>query len=297
MKKGLIVILGPTASGKTSLSIDLAKKYNGEIICADSRSVYKKLDIGTAKPTPEEQSQVPHHMLDIAEPGDVFTVAEFKKGADDIIKKIFSRSKIPFLVGGSGLYIDSVVYGLKIPEVAPDWEMRSKLEKLSTSELFTKLKKLDPEFAKEVDKNNKRRLIRALEVIGKTRKKYSELRKKNPPSYPILIFGIDIPRKDLVKKIDTRVDQRIKAGMIEEVEDLIADGVDPKWLDNLGLEYRYLSKYVTGELSRQQTIEQLKSVSHQFARRQMTWFKRNHDIIWIKNKPQAEKEIKKFLQK
>jgi len=310
MKKSLIVILGPTASGKTSLATNLAKKYNGEIICADSRSVYKKLDIGTAKPTKYEQAQVPHHMLDVVEAGEIFTVAEFKKGAEEKIAGIFSLDKTPFLVGGSGLYIDSVIYGLQIPKVPPDWQLREKLEKLSKEQLLSKIKKLDPKFAKIVDINNKRRLIRALEVIKKTGKKFSALRRKNPPKYPILILGINVPRRELIKKIDDRVDQRIKQGMIEEIEGLIRYGVDPKWLDNLGLEYRYLSRYVRGQISKAEAIRQLKSAIHQFARRQMTWFKKNKDIIWIKDsteadpsrtgeglRAEAEEKINKFLQK
>lgn len=296
MKKVLIVILGPTASGKTKLSIDLAKEFRGEIICADSRTVYRKLDIGTAKPTKKQQQQIPHHLIDIIEAGKTFTVAEFKKGADEKIEQIFSRGKIPFLTGGSGLYIDAVIYGLEIPGVAPNWKLRAKLEKLSLPDLFSQIAQKDPQFAKQVDKNNKRRLIRALEVMEKTGQKFSTLRRKNPPPYPILILGIDLPRKDLIKKIDSRIDERLKQGMIEEVKNLINDGVNPKWLDSLGLEYRYLSRYLMGKLSRQETIRQLKSASHQFARRQMTWFKRNKNIIWIKNKRQAEKQIKEFIQ-
>ncbi len=235
-------------------------------------------------------------MLDVAEPGQIFTVAEFKKGADEKIEEIFSRGKIPFLVGGSGLYIDAVIYGLEIPEVAPDWKLREGLEKSSTEELFQRLKKEDLEFSKEVDKNNKRRLIRALEVIEKTGKKFSKVRKKNPPKYPILILGLSVPREGLVKKIDDRVDQRIKKGMIEETEKLIADGVDPKWLDNLGLEYRYLSRYATGKLSREEAVEQLKSAIHQFARRQMTWFKRNKKVIWVNDESEAKKEVISFIE-
>jgi tRNA dimethylallyltransferase len=298
MKKVLIVILGPTASGKTKLAINLAKKFNGEIICADSRSVYKKLDIGTAKPTKAEQVQVPHHLLDIAEPGGIFTVAQFQKLAYKKIDEIFSRNKIPFLVGGSGLYIDSVIYGLTIPKIAPDWKLRKILERESTIGLFARIRQWDPDFAEVVDKNNKRRLIRAIEVMQKTHQKFSDLRQKNPLKIPILILGIDIPRARLVKNIDERVGQRISIGMIKEVKDLVKkDKVDPKWLDNLGLEYRYLSRYVLGKLSREEAIAQLKTVSHQFARRQMTWFKKNKDIVWIKNRSQAEKEIVKFLSK
>lgn len=294
--KKLVVILGPTASGKTKLAINLAKKFHGEIICADSRSVYKKLDIGTAKPTQKEQTEVPHHLLDVANPGDIFTVAQFQKLANKKINEISKRGKIPFLVGGSGLYIDSIIYGLKIPEVAPDWKLRSSLEKLSTSELFNQLTIKDPVFAKQIDKNNSRRLIRALEIIQKTDIKISDIRRKNPPKYPILILGININREKLYKNIDQRIDQRINKGLIEEVEKLInKDKVNSKWLENLGLEYRYITKYVLGELSKKDAIEQLKFASHNFARRQMTWFRKNEKIHWIKNQSQAEKELKKFI--
>lgn len=297
MKKYLLVILGPTASGKTTLSINLAQKYNGEIICADSRSVYQKLDIGTAKPSKEEQKKVPHYLLDVAELGEFFTVAQFKKMANRKIKEIFKRNKTPFLVGGSGLYIDSVIFGLSMPEVAPDWKLRAKLEELSTDKLCQKIKNLDPEFFEIVDKNNRRRLIRAIEIMEKTGKKYSDLRKKNPPKYPILILGLDIPRDKLVANIDKRVDQRIEEGMIEEVRNLIEeDKVDPRWLDSLGLEYRFLSRYILGKLTKEEAINQLKIASHQFARRQMTWFRKNKNIVWIKNQQEAEKEIEKSLK-
>lgn len=296
MKTPLIVILGPTASGKTSLAIDLARKFRGEIICADSRSVYKKLDLGTAKPSEEEQKLVPHHLLDIVKPEEHFSVAEFKKLAEEKIADIWSRGKIPFLVGGSGLYIDSVIYGYDIPEVAPDQKLRDKLEKLSTEELFKNILEKDPEFSKKVDKNNKRRLIRALEVMEKTGQKFSKLRKKNPPKYNLLILGIDLPREELYQKIDARVDSRVKAGMIEEVRDLIEkDKIDMTWLDDLGLEYRYLTRYILGRMTKEDAIQELKFAIHNFVRRQMTWFRKNKKIQWIKSKEQAEKQIKSFL--
>lgn len=297
MRKKLIVILGPTASGKTRLAINLAKKYQGEIICADSRSVYKGLDIGTAKPTKKEQKEIPHHLLDVVDPGKIFTVSQFQKLSERKIKEISKRNKTPFLVGGSGLYIDSIIFGLSIPEIAPDWKLRAYLNKLSLKDLYDQIAQKDPEFAKKVDKSNKRRLIRALEVIKKTHQKFSHFRQKNPPKYPILILGIDIARPQLIKNIDKRINVRIKNGLIEEVRKLIDKGVSPKWLDNLGLEYRYVSRYVLGKLSKKDAVDQLKIASHQFARRQMTWFRKNKKIIWIENQNQAEKIIEDFFKK
>ena len=292
----LVVILGPTASGKTKLAIDLARKFRGEIICADSRTVYKKLDIGTAKPTKEEQKKVSHYLLDIVEPGQQYSVAEFKKLAEQKIEEIWSRGKIPFLVGGTGLYIDAVIYGYDIPPVAPDQKLRQKLEKLSRKDLLGKLKEKDPEFATQVDKNNKRRLIRALEVIQKTGQKFSKLRSKKRPKYDLLILGINIPRQKLLKKIDVRIDARIKAGMIQEVEDLVKKyKIDPVWLENLGLEYRWLTQYVLGRLPKDEAIQKLKFETHAFSRRQMTWFKRNKEIHWIKSRKEAQVIVQNFL--
>ena len=280
-KPPLIVICGPTSSGKSSLAMKLAPLFRGEIIIADSRQVYRGLDIGTSKPTPEEQEQVPHHLVDIKNPDEVFSVGEYKKLATQAIKDIHGRDKLPFLVGGTGLYIDAVAGGLDIPPVPPDKKLRTKLEKLDTKELFNQLEELDPQFAQEVDEQNKRRLVRALEVIKKTGQKFSDQRKRKPVPYQVLYLAIAWPREKLYQRIDTTVDQMIDEGLIDEIKQLLARGISYERLQDLGLEYRYISQAVTGQLPQDEAFQQLKYKSHQFAKRQLSWFRQNKKIHWL----------------
>jgi len=317
----IIVILGPTASGKTALSIKLAKKFNGEIISADSRQVYKGMNIGTGKITKKEMEGIPHYLLDVASPKRKFTVAQYKKLALEAINKIQKKSlpshqnsegisggdgKVPFLVGGTGFYIQAVVDGIIIPEVKPDWRLRKKLEKKSTKELFKMLKKLDPKRAKTIEKNNPRRLIRALEIVLKT-KKPVPLLKKQPPKFNVLILGIKKPQEELKKSIRKRLIRRLKPrtrtssvqgkqDMIAEVKRLRKSGLSWKRLESFGLEYKYIAYYLQKKITKEQMIEKLQKEIEHFAKRQMTWFKRDKRIKWIKNQKQAEKLIKNFLK-
>ncbi len=296
----LIVILGPTASGKSDLGIQLAKKYNGEIVSADSRQVYKGLDIGTGKVTKTEQKIIKHHLLDVAKSGTRFNVAEYKKMADKAIFDVWKRGKIPFLVGGSSLYIQAVVDNYQLGEGVSDPSLREKLESTSLSKLLAQLKKVDPESYKIIDKKNKRRIVRALEVYHVTGLKFSELQRKGEDRYNTLLIGIDISRETLYKRIDDRVDARVKQGMIKEVELLLKKGVSAEWLSALGLEYRFISNYLLNtdhsKNAQEDMLQKLKFAIHDFTRRQLTWFRREKRIHWIKNKKEAEKEVKKFLK-
>jgi len=293
----LVVILGPTSSGKSSLAIKLARKFNGEIISADSRQVYKGMDLGTGKVTKKEQKIVPHYLLDIVSPKKQFTVSDFKKRTKRAIAQIVHQNKIPFLVGGTAFYIYSLIDDWHIPDVKPDKKLRSMLRSKSNTELFAILKKLDPRRAKTIDKNNPARLIRAIEIVKTTGKPiptldHSFIRANDS----ILILGLNKPQKILYKLIDLRLKQRLKQGMIVEVKKLLKTGVSFKRLDELGLEYRFVAKYLKKELDEKQLFEQLSNAIHHFSKRQMTWFKRDKRIKWVQNQKQAEQILSKFLR-
>ncbi|MFH1656547.1 MAG: tRNA (adenosine(37)-N6)-dimethylallyltransferase MiaA [Candidatus Nealsonbacteria bacterium] len=294
-KKKLIVILGPNASGKTDISIKLAKKFNGEIISADSRQVYKKMNIGTGKITKKEMNNIPHYLLDVVEPKTRFTVSKYQKLANKAIKKIFKNNKIPFIVGGTGFYIDSVIDGVIIPAVKPDWKLRKKLEKENIEKLFKMLKKLDPKRAGIIESKNKRRLIRAIEIIIKT-KKPVPLLKKIKPKFDVLILGIKKEMPELKKRIEIRLLKRLKSGMIAEVKKLKQSGVSWKRLEEFGLEYKYIALFLQNKLTKDEMITKLQKEIEHYAKRQRTWFKRDKRIHWVKNYKQSEQLIKKFLK-
>ncbi len=291
--KKLIVILGPTASGKTNLSIKLSKKFRGEVVSADSRQVYKGMDIGTGKITKKEMRDIPHYLLDVVSPKKRFSVLQYQKLALKAIKKIQKKNKVPFLAGGTGFYIQAVVDGIVIPKVKPDWKLRAKLEKKSTKELFLMLKKLDSRRAKNIDKNNPRRLIRALEIVIKSKRPVPPL-KKNKPQFEVLMIGVK--RENLKERIRKRLLKRLKIGMVEEVKKLRKSGLSWKRLEEFGLEYKHIAQYLQEKLNYNEMIEKIQKESEHFVKKQITWFKRDERIKWIKNYNQAEKLIQKFLQ-
>lgn len=291
----LIVILGPTASGKTDLAIKLAKKFDGEIISADSRAVYKGMDIGTAKPTKKEMNGVHHYLLDVANPKRKFTVTQYRKLAVKAINKILEKKKIPFLVGGTGFYIQAVVDGISIPKIKPDWKLRKKLEKKSVEELYKSLKKLDPQRAKTIDKKNPRRLIRAIEIVLKTKKTVPPL-KKNPLPHSVLMIGVKRSKKELEERTRKRFLGWLKKGLILELINLRKKGVSFKRIEEFGMHYREISRYLRGEVSGKEMIENSIREIQNYIRRQMTWFKKDKRIKWVKNYREAEKLAKKFLK-
>ncbi len=292
IKDKIIVILGPTASGKTSFSIKIAKKFGGEVISADSRQVYKGMDIGTGKVTKKEMAKIPHHLLDVASPKKQFTVVQYKKLSEKAIKKIHSHGKIPIICGGTGFYIQTITDNIAIPEVKPDAKLRAELEKKSAKELFNQLKKLDPRRAKNIDKNNRRRLIRALEIVIKSEKKVPILKSK--PKYEALIIGIKRNSKELKELIKTRLFKRLKQAMVKEIINLKKSGLSWKRLEDFGLEYRYVAYYLQNKLSYNEMVAKLQKETEHYAKRQMTWFKKDKKIHWIKNQKQAKKLVKEF---
>jgi len=295
MENKLIVIVGPTASGKSDLAVKIAKKIGGEVISADSRQIYAGMDIGSGKITKKEMMGIPHHLLGVANPRRQFSVARFKKLANEAIKKIRSENKVPILCGGTGLYIQSVVDGILIPEVKPNFLLRSKLSRKTTAQLYEMLKKMDPRRAGSIDKFNPRRLIRAIEIIKTTGDIVPELKKK-PLPYPVLIIGIKISQARLAKLIKKRLLRRI-SGLIAEVKKLRASGLSYRRLESFGLEYRFAALYLQKKISRLQMIEMIQNDSNHYAKRQMTWFRRDSRINWVNDKKKTVLLTLKYLSR
>lgn len=310
MKK-IIVILGPTASGKSDIAVNLAMwlgsktiskkfKINGaEIISADSRQVYKGMNIGTGKITKKEMRGIPHHLLDVTSPKQKFDVSKYKQLAEKAIEKISSKNKISIICGGTGFYIQAVVDNIVYPNVVPDKILREKLEKEPIENLLTTLQRLDPERFKTIDQKNKRRIIRSIEIA----KNLGEVPAiKSSPRYQSLQIGISKNKGDLAKLIEKRLLKRLGKGMINEVKKLHSDGASWKKLIEFGLEYKYISLYLQKKISKQEMVDQLNLAIRQYAKRQMTWFKRDQRINWLsekntksRNEKEARNLIKNFL--
>lgn len=305
IKPKILVVLGPTATGKSDLAVELALKNNGEVISADSRQVYKGMDIGSGKITKEEMKGVPHHMLDIANPKSIFNVSKYKIKAQKIIADILKRGKLPIICGGTGFYIDSVVDNIILPDVLPNQKLRKQLNKKTCEELFNILKKLDKARANNIDPKNKVRLIRAIE-IAKSLGKVPPCQKDR--IYDPLFIGLDCPDLTLKERISARLKRRLGNGMLAEVERLHKQGVSYRRLESFGLEYRNCALLLQGKITpstplrtcREQLIQNLEHEIWQYVKRQRTWFRRNPDIIWINPLKKAdilkiEKSVKKFL--
>lgn len=275
----LLVITGPTAVGKTDLSIIIAKKIGGEIVSADSRQVYKKMDIGTAKPGLSLQKKIPHHLLDIVNPDESFSLSTYQSKAYEAIDSITSKGKKPILVGGTGLYIQAVVDGLKIPKIPPNQDLRDELESLNTADLVARLSRVDPDSVKAIPPTNKRRLIRAIEVTELSGQPFSVLGKLYHRRYDSLQIGLTAPREELYRRADIRVDGWMKKGWVEEVR-----GLRGRYLESLpsmsSLGYRQIGMFLDGKISLPEAIKRVKFDIHGFIRRQMTWFRRDSRIYW-----------------
>lgn len=303
----LIVILGPTASGKTDFSIDLAKKFNGEIISADSRQIYKKMSIGTAKVRGVWQKikeigdkvfiyeNIPHYLVDFIDPGEDFSLAQFKELAVARAREISRRGKLPLLVGGTGLYIQSVVDNLLIPAVPPNKKLRCSLEEKTSQELMELLKQLDPVAAHTVDAENKRRLVRALEVCIWTGKTFSGQQNKGEPLFDCLQIGLSVPRGELYSRIAERAEKMMKRGLLEEVRALVKQRYGWHLPSMSGTGYKQFADYFAKKISLEEAVELLKRDTRRYARRQMTWFRRDKRIKWLSSVDEAVKLIEEFF--
>ena len=286
----MIVIEGTNASGKSSLGVQLAARFGGEIISADSRQVFRRLDLGSGKITPEEMGNVPHHLLDVRSPGEFFSMADFQKLAYEAIDGILSRGRLPFLVGGTGLYVDAVADGYEISDKAPDHSLRAHLETFETPELYEMLKQKVPDT--EIDPRNRHRVMRALEKLEAGDDRPAG---KNP-RYELLKLGVTWPREILKQRIDERLERRLQEGMVEEVKALLDEGVSETFMVKLGLEYKYLTWYLTGKIGYEQMKEELAASIKRFAKRQMTWFRRDPRIHWLDMSGDPVSEAEQLIQ-
>jgi tRNA dimethylallyltransferase len=298
----LVAVVGPTGVGKSRLALYLAQALDGEIVSADSRQLYRYMDIGTAKPTPEELALVPHHLIDILEPDEDFSLAQYQQLAYKAIENINQRNKLPLLVGGSGLYVWSVMEGWRIPAVAPDPEFRSHLEAKASGggdkELYQELARLDPAAAQKIDPRNVRRIIRALEVHHSAEKPFSQMQAKQAPSFNSVIIGLTADRAELYRRIDRRVDDMIKRGLVDEVKGLLERGYDAGLPAFSSIGYRQVIQFLKGELTLEAAVQQIKFESHRLVRHQYSWFRPKDDRIgWFDIDKDRKAEILAWLKK
>ncbi len=298
--KRLVAIVGPTGIGKSRLALHLAGRFHGEIVSADSRQVYRYLDVGTAKPTPQELSHIPHHLINIVNPDDDFSLAQYQELAYKAIEDIHRRNQLPFLVGGSGLYVKAVLEGWQVPRVSPDREFRYNREKLASEsgvdELYEELVRVDPEAARKIDRRNVRRVVRALEVYARTEKPFSRLGHKKAPAFDSFIIGLTAERAALYRTVDRRVDEMIERGLVREVENLLKMGYHLDLPSMSGIGYRQVGQYLNGELALEAAIQKIKTETHRYIRHQYAWFRLTDDRIhWFDVESQGDDEIEKEL--
>ena len=291
LKREIICVVGPTASGKTKLSIELAKRYDGEILSCDSMQIYRGMTIGTAKPTPEEMDGIPHHMIDVIDPGEAFSVGRYVEMADPILQDILSRGKTCVIVGGTGLYVDSLIAGRSFAPF-PETGKRQELEKLAAEQgieaVIALLRTFDPDSADRLHPSDQRRIIRAAEVYletGKTITQHNLETQAIPPKYSPLWLGLDFTdRAELYARIDKRVDIMMAEGLIEEIEGLLANGTPPTATSLQAIGYKEPMAALRGEMTMEEAVDKIKQESRRYAKRQLTWFRRNKDLHWIYNK-------------
>lgn len=309
----VIVILGQTSTGKSNFAVEIARQLNGEIISADSRQVYIGMDLGTGKITKKEMCGIPHYLLNVASPSKIYSVNDYQKYANKKINEIIKKGKTPIICGGTGFYIDTIVNGTTFPEVPPNKKLRKELYQLDAIALGRYLEKLDPKRFKTIDKNNKVRLVRAIE-IAKALGKVPALKVLNKSdtfsagaenvslsNFEVLKIGLTLPPEILKERINTRLLARIKKGMLKEIENLHKNGLSWKRMEALGLEYRFGALYLQNKISKDEMIDRINTESWHYAKRQKTWFKRDQNIIWInptkkREKTKAIKELKRFLK-
>ena len=303
MKPKVIVIVGPTASGKTSLSIELAKKINGEIISCDSMQIYKDMDIGSAKPTKEEMQGIKHYIIDEVLPTERFSVARYKKEAEKAIDEILKKEKVPIIVGGTGLYANSLIYGIEYDDIKFDEKYREELMNIAKTpegleKLYEEAKEIDEKAMEKISKNDKKRIIRILEIYkatGKNNTKQEMESKKNGVKYDYKIFGINIERPILYERINKRVDIMLEPGLIDEVKKLIRKYPEfPTAMQAIG--YKEIVQYLNNELTKEEAIEKIKQETRRYAKRQITWFKRIENLKWLDGLEETQNNINIILE-
>ena len=297
----VIVICGPTASGKTGLSIELAKQINGEIVSCDSMQIYTDMSIGTAKPTVEEMQGIKHYLIDCVSPDVRYSVADYKKDATSAIKEIISKEKVPIIVGGTGLYLEALIYGIEYNEIEVDLEYRKHLEEIEKEagleELYEKAKAIDEEAMKKISPNDKKRIFRVLEIYHSTGKTKTELEKESRkgPDFDYLLFGINMDREKLYERINKRVDNMMKSGLIDEVKALINKYKElPTAMQGLG--YKEVVEYLNGATTKEEMIEKIKMETRRYAKRQLTWFRKYKNIIWLNGLDNVQNNIRIILE-
>lgn len=300
-KLPLILIVGPTAVGKTELALRLAERMNGEILSADSRLFYRGMDIGTAKPSPEEIARVPHHLIDIVNPDETLSLAVFQSMAQGIIAEIHARNKMPFLVGGTGQYVRAVTQGWTPPEVTPSARMRDELGRMKDERghewLYEKLKMLDPEASEKIDARNYRRTIRALEVIFTTGRKFSEQRGSGESPYQLITVGLNRPREELYQRVDERIEKMFADGLLDEVKGLLEHGYSPSLPSMSAIGYRECVSVVKGQMTAEQAKVEMRRLTRVFVRRQANWFKESDPLIrWFHPNESGVEEIEEFIR-
>ncbi len=301
-KPPLILIIGPTAVGKTEISIQIAERWNGEIVSADSRLFYRGMDIGTAKPSPEERARVPHHLIDVADPDDAWSLTQFQQAAREAIATIHARGRLPFLVGGTGQYLRAVVQGWSPPEVPPNPRLRAELEKMVVVHgvfwLHEKLRRLDPSAAQAIDPRNLRRIVRALEVILATGRPFSAQRRQTDSPYHTITIGLTRPRPELYARVDARIEAMFAAGLLDEVRRLLEQGYSPDLPSMSSIGYRECVAVLQGQITLEEAKARMRRATRTFIRRQANWFKPDDPAIhWIIVKPDIVDRIDAFLRK
>lgn len=301
-KEKVIVICGPTASGKTAMSIELAKKINGEIVSCDSMQIYKEMDIGTAKPTREEMQGIKHYMIDIISPDQRYSVADYKKDAKTAIREILKKGKTPIVVGGTGLYVDSLIYEIEYQDIKFDEEYRKKLEKQAKENglntLYKEAKKIDPEAILKISPNDKKRILRILEIYhatGMTKTEQEKKSREKEPEFDYKVYALNMPREKLYERINLRVDLMIKQGLIKEVEEIYHKYSEfPTAMQGLG--YKEVVEYLKGNLTKEEMIEKIKQETRRYAKRQMTWFRKNKQTIWLDTENTLQNNLQIILE-
>lgn len=293
----VIALVGPTAVGKTSLSLDIAEQYRGEVVSADSRQVYRGLTIGSGKILPSEMRGIPHHLIDVVDPRDTYTAAQFVEEGREAIRDIHARGNIPIVVGGTGFYVDALLGRIALPRVPPNEALRSELASLETEELARRLEAIDRDAYERMDTNNPRRLVRAIEIaeaLGKVPPLVP-----HTPLYPTLWIGVTLPKDELAHTIKKRLDQRLAGGMLAEARDLHEGGLSFERMEELGLEYRFMARHLKGEVPYDDMVRDLEKEIIEYAKRQMTWFKKNRDITWFAptDSEGILQKVRSFLEK